>query len=132
MRDGDDYIVRTILTHTSGETIQDHGMPLVGWRDAKNPSQALVAATTYSRRAGLSSLVGIAPEDDDGQSLTQDKPVTLKAISEDQVDELLAIADEVAADMGKFCAYLGVKSIAQIDVQQFGTAKAALEKKRAA
>jgi hypothetical protein len=69
-----DYVVRTILTHMTGDTIQDHGVPLTGWREAKNPSQALVAATTYARRCGLSSLVGITPEDDDGNSSTSNKP----------------------------------------------------------
>ena len=130
MKDGEEYVVRTILTHTSGETLQDDGLPLVGWRGAKNPSQALVAATTYNRRAGLCSLVGIAPADDDGESLTQDKPQATK-ITQDQVDALTELATDVDADLGKFCKYLGVKSFNEIDSRQFETAKAALEKKRA-
>ena len=129
MKDGEEYVVRTILTHTSGETLQDDGLPLVGWRGAKNPSQALVAATTYNRRAGLCSLVGIAPADDDGESLTQDKPQATK-ITQDQVDALTELATDVDADLGKFCKYLGVKSFNEIDSRQFETAKAALEKKR--
>jgi len=130
MKDGEEYVVRTILTHTSGETLQDDGLPLVGWRGAKNPSQALVAATTYNRRAGLCSLVGIAPADDDGESLTQDKSQATK-ITQDQVDELTWLAAKVDADLGKFCKYLGVKSFNEIDSRQFETAKAALEKKGA-
>ena len=130
MKDGEEYVVRTILTHISGETLQDDGLPLVGWRGAKNPSQALVAATTYNRRAGLCSLVGIAPEDDDGESLTQDKPQATK-ITQDQVNALTELANDVDADHGKFCKYLGVESFDEIDSSQFETAKAALEKKRA-
>tara|TARA_R100000234_G_C4969917_1_gene165705 strand:+ start:67 stop:642 length:576 start_codon:yes stop_codon:yes gene_type:complete len=130
MKDGEEYVVRTILTHISGETLQDDGLPLVGWRGAKNPSQALVAATTYNRRAGLCSLVGIAPEDDDGESLTQDKPQATQ-ITQDQVNALTELANDVDADHGKFCKYLGVESFDEIDSSQFETAKAALEKKRA-
>ena len=130
MKDGEEYVVRTILTHISGETLQDDGLPLVGWRGAKNPSQALVAATTYNRRAGLCSLVGIAPEDDDGESLTQDKPQATQ-ITQDQVNALTELANDVDADHGKFCKYLGVESLDEIDSSQFETAKAALEKKRA-
>ena len=129
VKEDDTLVIRTILTHTSGETISDYGVPIAGWQGAKNPMQVMGSAITYARRYGLCSLVGIAPEDDDGQSLTQDKPRNM-TISDDQAKELLALADEVEADKAKFCAYLGVSAFTEINVQQFGTAKAALKKKR--
>lgn len=66
--------VQTIIVHASGETLSDEGVPLCGYQTAKNPMQALGSAITYARRYGLCAMVGISPEDDDGQSLTQDKP----------------------------------------------------------
>ena len=61
---------------------------------------------------------------------TQDKPQATK-ITQDQVNALTELANNVDADLGKFCKYLGVKSFNEIDSRQFETAKAALEKKRA-
>ena len=130
MQEGDLFVIRTILTHTSGEAMQDFGVPIVGWQGAKNPAQAFGSGQTYARRYGLCGMVGIAPEDDDGESLTQDKPQATK-ITQDQVDELTWLAAKVDADLGKFCKYLGVKSFNEIDSRQFETAKAALEKKGA-
>ena len=75
MLEGDLFVIRTILTHTSGESMQDFGVPIVGWREAKNPAQAFGSGQTYARRYGLCGMVGIAPADDDAQSLTQtEKP----------------------------------------------------------
>jgi len=132
MQEDNKFFVRTILTHTSGETMEDYGVPILGWEDAKNAAQVFIAGQTYARRGGLSSLVGIAPADDDGESLTQDKaaPPSNK-ITANQAVELNDLAIEVGADKAKFCAYLGVKSFEEINAQQFSTAKAALEKKRA-
>ena len=131
MKDGEEYVVRTILTHISGETLQDDGLPLVGWRGAKNPSQALVAATTYNRRAGLCSLVGIAPADDDGQSLTQDKPKTITYIPPQQLQNLMGLADELSVNLEGFCARLGVKSLSEIPSNQYQEAVDLMETKRA-
>jgi len=132
MQEGDLFLIRTILTHTSGETMEDFGVPIVGWQNAKNPAQAFGSGQTYARRFSLCSKLGICPTDDDAQSLTQDKaaPPSNK-ITANQAVELNDLAIEVGADKAKFCAYLGVKSFEEINAQQFSTAKAALEKKRA-
>ena len=66
--------VVTILTHISGTVLEDGGVPLLGYQSAKNPMQALGSAITYARRYGLCSMVGIAPEDDDGNQLVADNP----------------------------------------------------------
>ena len=74
-------------------------------------------------------MVGIAPEDDDGQSLTQDAPKHAK-IDAKQAVQLNDLATELGADKSKFCAYLGVKSFEEINASQFEIALAALERKR--
>ena len=128
------WVVRTILTHISGETIQDFGVPVLGWQGQQNEAQKFIAGETYARRGGLSSLVGIAPEDDDGNSLTQDKPVMptkpVELITTEQVEDIDFIADDLSVDKVKFCKWLGVGSIAQIPASQFQKAMDALEKKR--
>lgn len=73
MQEGELFVIRTVLTHTSKETMQDFGVPIIGWMNSKNPPQAFGAGSTYARRYGLCSLVGLATDDDDGQSLTQDE-----------------------------------------------------------
>ena len=130
VQEGDMLVVRTILTHTSGETIQDFGIPLAGWQSAKNPMQALGSAVSYGRRYSLCSLIGITPAEDDGQSLTQDAPKKVAKIDAQQAVQLNDLATELNADKSKFCAYLGVKSFEEINASQFEIALAALEQKR--
>jgi hypothetical protein len=55
----------TLLVHGSGQWMQDDGIPLLL---SKQDMQGLGSALTYSRRYGLMSMVGIAPEDDDGNA----------------------------------------------------------------
>lgn len=56
--------VRSILMHSSGEWIAGVlTMPL-----SKGDAQSVGSALTYARRYALSALVGIAPEDDDGNA----------------------------------------------------------------
>ena len=66
--------LKTTLIHESGESMSDDGIALCGYESAKNPMQALGSATTYARRYGLCAMVGMSPEDDDGNSLTKDEP----------------------------------------------------------
>lgn len=64
--------VKTVLIHAeSGEWISDPGMPMpVNGGDA----QAVGSAITYARRYGLTSLLGIAQEDDDGAAAKASPP----------------------------------------------------------
>lgn len=59
---GSDVTVSTILMHASGEWIE--ASLTASARDAS--PQSVGSAVTYLRRYGLMSMVGIAPEDDDG------------------------------------------------------------------
>ena len=131
MQEGDLFVIRTILTHTSGETMQDFGVPIVGWQGAKNPAQAFGSGQTYARRYGLCGMVGIAPEDDDGQSLTQDKPKTITYIPPQQLQNLMGLADELSVNLEGFCARLGVKSLSEIPSNQYQEAVDLMETKRA-
>lgn len=62
--EGKALTVETMLLHASGQWISD-ALTL----EAMNATpQALGSATTYARRYGLAAMVGIAPEDDDGEA----------------------------------------------------------------
>lgn len=67
--------VTTILAHKSGESIG--GSFTI--RPTKIDAQGLGSAITYGRRYGLAAMVGVAPEDDDGNAASEPQkkaPVT--------------------------------------------------------
>jgi hypothetical protein len=64
VNDGDRVGALTILTHSSGEYMGESFTLPLGKQDA----QTGVAAVTYARRTGYLAALGIASEDDDGQT----------------------------------------------------------------
>ncbi len=64
--DGQHVTVTTILAHSSGEWVSES---LTMTAQQATP-QAVGSTITYGRRYGLSAMVGIAPEDDDGEAAT--------------------------------------------------------------
>jgi hypothetical protein len=61
---GAQVIVTTMLAHESGEWVSEEFSA-----HAKDDSpQSVMACVTYLRRGGLAAMVGVAPEDDDGES----------------------------------------------------------------
>jgi len=69
----EDYsiVVETTLLHSSGEWITGE----LGLKAVKEDPQGLGSAITYARRYALAAMVGVAPDDDDGESATDRKPV---------------------------------------------------------
>ncbi|MGI9297060.1 MAG: ERF family protein [Gammaproteobacteria bacterium] len=61
------FVMRTRLLHSSGQWIEGD-VPCITGTNNKNEMQALGSAITYARRYGLMSMVGIAPDDDDGNA----------------------------------------------------------------
>lgn len=62
--------LRTTLAHSSGEWIAGEQILLMG----KHDPQSLAGASTYARRYGWQAIVGIAAEDDDGETATSRPP----------------------------------------------------------
>jgi hypothetical protein len=63
----------TMLCHSSGEYFSEKlTIPL-----AKVDAQGYGSAVTYARRYALAAMVGIAPEDDDGNAATAHGPATM-------------------------------------------------------
>ncbi|MCR4287379.1 MAG: ERF family protein [Deltaproteobacteria bacterium] len=63
-------VVETTLLHTSGEWIGGR----LALRPTKSDPQGIGSAITYGRRYGLQAIVGICPEDDDGEGAMGRKP----------------------------------------------------------
>jgi hypothetical protein len=119
--------VTCILSHEDGHSEET---TLSGPADAsgsKNAIQAIGSTLTYLQRYSLVQMLGLAASaDDDGKSADSGEAITLE-----QVEELVALADEVGADKEAFCRYFKVGGFADITTKDFPRAVAALNKKRA-
>lgn len=124
----DKIAVTCILSHKSGHYEET---TLCGPADTsgnKNAIQSIGSTLTYLQRYSLVQALGLAASnDDDGKTAGNGEAITLE-----QVEELVALADEVGADKEAFCRYFKVDGFAMIAVKDYPRAVAALNKKRAA
>jgi hypothetical protein len=80
----DEVVVITTLAHASGEWISGElSLPV-----SKADAQGYGSALTYARRYGLCAIVGIAPEDDDGNAAAAARPITGKQVAIDQLESM--------------------------------------------
>ena len=118
--------VTCIVSHRGGHAEEN---TLAAGRDEsgnKNSIQAIGSTITYLQRMTLKAALGLAAsEDDDGGA--SERP---DYVSTDQLNRLVALADEVGADKEKFCRYLRVGSLAEIPAEKFAHAVQLLEAKR--
>lgn len=123
----------TMLMHSSGQWMRETlSIPL-----SKVDAQGYGSATTYARRYALAAVVGVCPEDDDGNAASEPQrqngtrePRPVGNIDEKQLAELTALAQEVNANVGAFCDYLRVKSLSDLPVSRYQEAVRALQAKR--
>lgn len=119
--------VTCIVSHRAGHYEE---ITLTAGRDEsgnKNSIQAVGSTITYLQRMTLKAALGLAvSNDDDGKQADAPGAITL-----DQVEQLVALADEVGADKEAFCRYFRVEGFADITAKDFPRAIAALNKKRA-
>jgi hypothetical protein len=120
--------VTCILSHRDGHSERVSMSAAPDGSGQKNPIQQIKSAVTYLRVATFEAITGIATNeggaDDDGNGFGA------APISEDQLNELLALADEVGADKPAFCRWAKVNSFPDIAAKDFDKAKKALEAKR--
>lgn len=83
--------VETILCHSTGEWIKGR----LAVKPAKPDPQSVGSCITYLRRYSLQSMVGIAPEDDDGNAASgqASKPQTKKIVAPPPVVEAEDVPD---------------------------------------
>lgn len=91
-------VVTTILLHESGEFIESNPIKL---KMDKITAQGAGSSITYARRYALSSILGIASEDDDDGNIAEGQAVKRPSISEAQIKRLYAIASSKDVDAAK-------------------------------
>lgn len=93
---------------------------------SKNAVQAVGSSTSYGKRYTATALLNITSrgEDDDGKAAPNDW------IDSDQVDELVALLDDVGADRTRFMNFLKIDTFAHLPKRRFREAIDALEAKR--
>jgi ERF superfamily protein len=120
--------VTCILSHKAGHYEETTLSGPADTSGNKNAIQAIGSTLTYLQRYSLVQMLGLAAAaDDDGRSAASGGMISLE-----QVEELVALADEVGADKEAFCRYFKVDGFAMISVRDFPRAIAALNKKRSA
>ena len=94
--------ITTILMHTSGQWIKSK----IGVIPSKMDAQGLGSVTTYLRRYGLSSMVGIAQIDDDGQGSVG----TQEHITSEQALDMGKLVDNNNMNEDSILAYIKSKT----------------------
>jgi hypothetical protein len=120
--------VTCMLSHRNGHAEET---TLTAPRDEsgnKNNIQAIGSTVTYLQRYTLKAALGLAAAEDDDGNGGGDASQT---ISDEQVERLIAMCNEVGADIGKLCKYLGVDGLPELPAERYKDAVAALEAKRA-
>jgi hypothetical protein len=124
----DKIAVTCILSHKSGHYEETTLCGPADSSGSKNAIQSIGSTLTYLQRYSLVQALGLAASnDDDGKDASSGEFITLE-----QVEELVALADEVSADKEAFCRYFKVDGFANIKDKDFPRAIAALNKKRVA
>lgn len=119
--------VTTTLAHESGEWVSD----TVSLMPAKMDAQGLGSVVTYLRRYSLSAIVGGYADDDDAETdrrAADNK--TPSCLSVDQVADILALAQEVGADVAKIAPFYRVDRLEDVPAAAFAGIIKSLEKKR--
>lgn len=88
--------VTTLLMHASGQWISD----TLVMKPTKDDPQGVGSCITYARRYALAAMVGVAPEDDDGNAASVKQPSRPVAVESappgysEWLTDLMAVADE--------------------------------------
>jgi hypothetical protein len=118
-------ILITRLIHESGEWIAGR-YPV---HPVKADPQGEGSALTYARRYALMALVGIAPEDDDGNAATE---AVTKPITEAQEATLRDTLAASGRDEKGCCAYFGVAKLSELPAAKYDVALKMASAKKAA
>lgn len=120
--DRQEVVVITTLLHASGEWISSTiAVPV-----QKNDAQGYLSALTYARRGALAAMVGVAPEDDDGNAASRAAPSLITA---EQVAHLHELLEASGAHRARFLKHFKAQRLDQILQQDYPNAVSALKAK---
>lgn len=126
-QDGAQIIVTGVLGHRSGHSEETTMHLPADGSGSKNAVQAVGSSTSYGKRYTAQALLNLTSrgEDDDGKAAGAGQ-----AISQDQLEEIMALMEEVGADREKFLNYLQIDGLSDMPQAKFRKAITALEAKR--
>jgi len=116
------------LAHIAGASRKTHFRLTADTTGAKNNQQGWGSSQQYGMRYNMIALLNIvteAREDADNDGF----PPPAGPVSQDQLKELIALADEGGADKRAFCALFDVDGMANIPADKFEEAKKQLQRK---
>lgn len=118
--------VTGILVHREGHRESTELTLEADTSGSKNGVQSTGSSVQYGKRYVMAALLNITTrgEDDDG------KKAGTKTITEKEVADLRALAEEVKADIPKFCQYYKIDKIENLPASLYQSAVKAFEKKR--
>lgn len=123
------YVVTTLL-HSSGQWLSGE-MPA---RPTKNDMQGLTGAITYARRSSLAAMVGVAQDDDDGNtavgSNANTNAVSNEPITQEQVADLSDLLDRTGSNLDAFLKFFAVDLLKDLPARRYSEAVQMLERKR--
>lgn len=127
----DHYRVTCKCSHSGGFSQNHHiDIPMddTGMKGTKNKTSThgAVSAISYGRRVLKLLIFDIATKDDDGN-----QAAGLHPISVDQYDALKKLITNVQADEAKFCEYVGVSDLRDLQSANFAAAMRVLNQKAA-
>ena len=132
--DGPLVTITTMLVHESGEWIAED----LAMKAVQDTPQGIGSAITYGRRYGLSALVGVAPEDDDGNAASQDNESARQQYAASQtappappapngyvkwIDSLYLVADEGTEAFRKAWTHPGSTPELRAYITKYGRGK---------
>ena len=110
--------VETVFVHESGEMLEAGKLHVPA---SKQDPQGYGSALTYARRYTLMAACGIAPEDDDGNAASRNQQRPFGGLSDKQIAEITALADEVGTPISSICRQFGAVRLEEIQEQAFST-----------
>jgi hypothetical protein len=127
--DAGQITVSCILTHALGHSERTTLKSPPDTSAGKNSIQAISSTVTYLERYTLLGATGLAAGDMDDDGRGAGKSDCISAMQE---ADLVAMADEVGADMGQFLAWLGIEKLADLPANRMRYAVSGLNEKRKA
>lgn len=120
--------VTGILTHREGHRETSDLTLEADTSGSKNGVQSIGSSTQYGKRYVINALLNLTSrgQDDDG------KRGATVLVNTKQVADLTALAEEVGADIPKFCKYFKIDKIENLPASLYESAVKAFEKKRKA
>lgn len=128
-QEGNNITVECTVTHRMGHSESTSLSAAPDTSGSKNAIQAIGSTVSYLERYTLYAILGLSSRemDDDGKAAGA---AEVELITEAQVSDLISLAREVGADMGKFCTFMKVDDIALLPAARFASAVKNLEARR--